>query len=296
VTKDCGVRRMAHAGLAAVTANTSQRRTAATLRILTSLAIAAIFALPLLLLLGAALRVPDAAPPRVFTWWPDAPTLAAFAEAFALVPLARALLNSLLLTLLATPVAVVIASWAGFALTQLPARPRRVAILLFVAAATMPYTAIWLPRFLLFEALGAVGTWWPLWAPALMGGSPLCVLLAYIAARRIPADRIDAARLEGLGWFGTWRQVVAPALARTHLALAVLAALLFWSNFIDPLLYLDGDAQPVAPAMLHALELLGPTQWPVLMAASLVVVLPVLMLVAFISLALPTAGRERSSS
>jgi multiple sugar transport system permease protein len=247
-----------------------------------------LFAAPLLLMLGAALRAPDAAPPRTFAWWPEAPGLAAFAEAFALVPLARALLNSTLLTLLATPVAVVVASWAGFALTRLPARTRRVMIVLFVAAATMPYTAIWLPRFLMFEAVGAVGTWWPLWAPALMGGSPLCVLLAYVAVRRIPADRVDAARIEGLGWLGTWRHVVVPALVGTHLALAVLVALLFWSNFIDPLLYLDGDAQATAPAMLHALELLGPTQWSVLMAASVVVVLPVLALAGFVALLLPT--------
>jgi multiple sugar transport system permease protein len=203
------------------------------------------------------------------------------------VPLARALLNSTLLTLLATPVAVVVASWAGFALTRLPARTRSIMIVLFVAAATTPYTAIWLPRFLMFEAIGAVGTWWPLWAPALMGGSPLCVLLAYVAARRIPADRIDAVRIEGLGWFGAWRHVVVPALRRTHLALAVLVALLFWSNFIDPLLYLDGDAQATAPAMLHALELLGPTQWAVLMAASVIVGLPVLALAGFVSLLLP---------
>ena len=57
-----------------------------------------LFAAPLLLMLGAALRAPDAAPPRTFAWWPEAPGLAAFAEAFVLVPLARALLNSLLLT------------------------------------------------------------------------------------------------------------------------------------------------------------------------------------------------------
>jgi ABC-type glycerol-3-phosphate transport system permease component len=270
----------------------TRTRIAVWVRRLACIAIGVLFAAPLWLMLGSALRAPDAAPLRAFTWWPQAPGFAAFAEAFALVPLAHGLLNSTLLTLLATPVAVVAASWAGFALTRLSARSRRIAILLFVAAATMPYTAIWLPRFLMFEAVGAVGSWWPLWAPALMGGSPLCVLLAYVAARRVPDDRIDAARLEGLGWFGCWRHVVAPALARTHLALAVFAALLFWSNFIDPLLYLDGDAQPTAPAMLHALELLGPTQWPVLMAASLVVVAPVLLLATLVSRLLPAEGHD----
>lgn len=266
--------------------------TGSALRRAAAVATALLFAAPLLLMLGAALRAPEAPPPRSFVWWPDAPGIGAFAEAFALVPLGRALLHSALLTLLATPLAVLVASWAGFALTRLPRGPRHAAILLFIAAATVPYTAIWLPRFLMFEAVGAVGSWVPLWAPALMGGSPLCVLLAYVAARRIPADRIDAARLEGLGWFGVWRHVAAPALARTHLALAVLAALLFWSNFIDPLLYLDGDARPLAPAMLHALELLGPTQWPVLMAASLVVVLPVLLLAALVSWLVPTATHD----
>ena len=64
------------------------------------------------------------------------------------------------------------------------------------------------------------------------------------------------------------------------LAIALLALVLFWSNFIDPLLYLKSETDLTAPAMLHHLELLGPTNWPVFLAGAVVVTLPVI--VAFV--------------
>jgi ABC-type glycerol-3-phosphate transport system permease component len=61
---------------------------------------------------------------------------------------------------------------------------------------------VWIPRFVLFGALNLVGTYAPLVAPALMGGSPLFVLLYVLAFRRIPPDLFEAARMEGIGPVG----------------------------------------------------------------------------------------------
>lgn len=269
----------------------------ALLKLLPALAQAGVlllFVAPLLLMAGASLRAPDRAPPQRFEPWPESPGLAAYAQALDHVPMLEGLARSLLLVTLALPLCLLTASWAGFALTQLGPRLRGAVIAALVAAASVPYTVIWLPRFLLFDAVGAIGSWWPLLAPALMGGSPLYALLYYVAARRIPQEWIDAARLEGLGWLAIWWQVAMPALRRTTLAVAVLAGLLFWGNFLDPLLYLDGRQGLTAPAMLHALELLGPTQWPVLMAGAVLLTLPVLLVAGLIGRALP--GRDDRSS
>lgn len=250
-----------------------------------------VLAAPLLALLSAALRAPDTPMPRSFEWWPADPGFAAFEAAWSLVPFGAALLNSLLVTVAGVALSLLTASWAGFALTQIAARPRRWLLMLLVVAASVPYTVLWLPRFLMFESLGAVGTVWPLIAPGLMGGSPLFVLLLYAAARRIPGEWIDAARVEGLGWLGVWWQVVLPLLRRSHAAVAVLAAALFWGNFLDPLLYLHGDRDTTAPVLLHALELLGPTQWPVLMAGALLLAAPACLFAWLASRWMPSAEK-----
>ena len=101
------------------------------------------------------------------------------------------------------------------------------------------------------------------------------VLLYYVAMRRIPTEMLEAARLEGAGLLRIWWRVVMPLVKPTSAAIALLTVVLFWGNFIDPLLYLRREQQLTAPPMLHALELLGPTNWSVFLAGALVVTLPV---------------------
>ena len=237
----------------------------------------ALFALPLLLMLLAPLRMPGLPPPVGFALWPDAPSLQSFRDAFSLVPLGRSLLNSALVCAIAVPLTLLSASWGGLALVLLQGRSRTLLAGLLLVLAMVPMTAIWIPRFGFFNALGLVGTYVPLVAPALMGGNPLFVLLYFVAMRRIPLEMVEAARLEGAGLLRIWWLVVMPLVKPTSAAIALLAVVSFWGNFIDPLLYLRTEAHLTAPPMLHALELLGPTNWPVFLAGAVVVTLPVVV-------------------
>ena len=85
-----------------------------------------------------------------------------------------------------------------------------------------------------------------------MGGSPLFVLLYIWAFRRVPPELIEAARLEGAGAVGAWWRVGLPLVVPTTVAVATLAFLLFWGDFISPSLYLRhgrlGDADRGAAA------------------------------------------------
>ena len=94
---------------------------------------------------------------------------------------------------------IVTASWAGLAMTLMSGWRRQLLIRALLVLAMVPVTAVWIPRFVLFDALELVGTYAPLVAPALMGGSPLFVLLYFVALRRIPPELFEAARMEGVG-------------------------------------------------------------------------------------------------
>jgi multiple sugar transport system permease protein len=244
-------------------------------RALLLLLVGLLFALPLLLLVTGPLRAPGLPPPTRLQLWPDEPSLQALQLAFSTVPLARALWNSFWVCALAVPLTWLTASWAALALRLVDARTRALLAGTLLVLAMVPVTAIWIPRFIVFSQLGAVGTHLPLVAPALMGGSPLFVLLFWAAMRRIPDEQLEAARLEGAGLLRLWWRVVMPQLRATSTAVALLTVVLFWGNFIDPLLYLRRESQFTAPPMLHALEALGPTNWSVLLAGALVVTLPV---------------------
>lgn len=244
-----------------------------------AVAIAALFVAPLVLLLRESL---------------DPSGLEAYRRAFTWVPLGSSLLNSLLVTTIAVPLTLVVASMAGVGLALAPRERQAAAITVLLLVASIPLTAVWIPRFVMFQAIGAVGTYVPLVAPALAGGSPLFVLLFFLAARRIPGELFEAARLEGLGPLALWWRVALPLIRPTTLAVGLLAAALFWGNFMEAVLYLNSESQLTAPLMLHTLELMGSTQWAVLMAGAAVVTAPVVL--AFLALQGFFAAPEREGS
>ncbi len=239
--------------------------------------VSAVFLVPMLLLVLAPLRPPGLPPPIEFDLWLEQVSLQSFHDAFSLVPLGRALWNSVWVCLVAVPLTLLTASWAGLALVLLEGRARIALGGLLLVLAMVPVTAIWIPRFALFNLLGLVGTQVPLIAPALMGASPLFVLLYFVAMRRIPREVIDAARLEGAGTLRIWWLVVMPLVKPTTAAIGLLAVVAFWGNFIDPLLYLREERDLTAPPMLQSLELLGATNWSVFLAGALVITVPVVL-------------------
>ena len=123
---------------------------------------------------------------------------------------------------LAVPLTLLIASWAGFAMAQLPAARAPALLALAVMLRMVPVTALWLTRFLVLRELGLIDTLWALVAPALMGSSPLFVLLFYWTFRRMPAALFEAARLEGLGPLRIWARIAMPLARPTTVAVALL--------------------------------------------------------------------------
>jgi multiple sugar transport system permease protein len=239
-----------------------------------------LFLLPLVAMLSGSLRPQGLPPPRNVEFIPADPSLGAYETAFTIVPLGRSVLNSLVVATISAPIAVVAASWGGFALAQLGPRGRRRALLFLLLVLMVPVSAIWLTRFAMFKIAGLTDSYVPLIAPAVMGGSPLFVLLYWLAFRRIPSDVVSAARLEGAGPWRVWRAVAMPLVRSTTIAVGLLAFALSWANFIDPLLYLSTEERYTAPLVLRFLEQLGPTNWPVILSGAAIVTLPVAVVFA----------------
>lgn len=244
---------------------------------LTVALVAAVFVIPLIVLVTGSLRVPGLPPPRGVELIPNPASLESFRTAFEIAPMARSMVNSLIVAVFFVPLAVVASSWAGFAiaLSRESLRGRLIALALLLMM--VPVTALWLTRFVIFKAFGMVDTFWPLVLPALLGGSPLAVLLYAYAFGRIPGELFDASRLEGLSPVRIWWRVGLPLVRATTVAVAMLAFLTTWANFIDPLLYLNSEDRFTAPLTLRYLEQLGPTNWPVLLAGAAAVTAPAVL-------------------
>ncbi len=242
-----------------------------------SIAVAAVFLVPLLWVLVAALRAPGTPPPAGIEWLPEAPSLASFERLTSLLPFERYLVNSLLVVAVTVPVTLLVASWAGFAIAQLDDLQRRRLVVIAVGLLLVPATALWLTRYLVFRQLGILDSLAALMAPAFMGSSPLFVLLFYWAFRRLPAELYESARLDGAGAITVWRRVALPLALPTIVAVALLTFLLYWSDFLAPQMYLRSQELYTLPVGLRQLQTLDRTNWPVLMAGSVVLAIPAVL-------------------
>jgi multiple sugar transport system permease protein len=139
----------------------------------------------------------------------------------------------------------------------------------------IPATALIVPRFALFRALGVTDTYVPLVAPALIASSPLYVLVFAWAFRRLPAELYDACRLANLSPLETWWRMAMPLVRPITVGVGVLAFVVSWGNFLDPLVYLYDPDLYTLPLGLRALAELDRTDYPVLLAGAFVATAPV---------------------
>lgn len=231
-------------------------------------AVALIFLLPLVWMVAASLYPPGAPLPTSLQLLPDAPTLRNYGRIWQLIPLGRFTLNSLLVVVMAVPLTLIIASWAGLGMALQPRSRQRFWVLISLAVLMAPGIALWSTRFFIYRFLGWYDTIWALVAPAWMATSPFYVLIFYRAFRRIPGAIYDATRLDGAGVLQLWWLVALPIARPTAVGVAVLSFVFYWGDFISPLLYLRSQSRYTLPVALQLLEQLSRSDWALLMAAA----------------------------
>jgi multiple sugar transport system permease protein len=178
----------------------------------------------------------------------------------------------------AVPLTLFISSLAGFGISQMPDKPRRQLVYLSIALVIVPAAAVWLFRFQILQWLGLFDTLWALVLPAFTGSNPLFVLLFYWTFRRIPGEMFEAARLDGATAVTVWWRLALPLSRPTIVAVTVLTFVMYWSDFISPVLFIFDPQKYTLPVGLQILNQLDRTNWPLLMAGAVVMTLPIIFM------------------
>jgi multiple sugar transport system permease protein len=247
--------------------------------------------LPLGWMLTAALK-PDNVP--VFTFPPEwFPTeyfnLGTFVDALTQPhePYARFALNSLILASVNIVGAVISNSLIAYAFARLEFRGKNVLFAVVLATMLLPAPVLLIPQFLLFFNIGWYGTYngfpagyLPLTVPSFTGNAFFIFLLRQYM-RTIPKELDEAARIDGAGHWTIYWRIVMPLSIPALVVVAVFTFLGVWNDFFGPLLYLDDpDWFTVPLALAREVSTVG-TEWNIVMAATLVAMLPPLIVYAF---------------
>ena len=246
------------------------------------LVVMAVFLAPSVLALLGSLRPVGTTPPTTIDLYPAGADLSNYGELVGRTSLRRQTLNSLLVAVISVPAGTLVASWAGFAIARLPRRAALFLLGLTVVAAMIPVTALLVGRLVLFRLSGVTDMPVPLMAPALIGVSPLLVLLFAWSYFTIPREIYDLAREAGLGPFRTWWHVAMPLRIDAAGVAAAVAFMITWGNFLDPLMYIYDERWFTLPLGLASLAELPPTDQGLMLAAAMFAIAPVL-LTAFVA-------------
>ncbi len=164
----------------------------------------------------------------------------------------------------------------GFSRIEWPGRDK--VFLVVMATMMIPFPVVMVPLFTMFRDLGWIGTLKPLWVPTFFAGAFNVFLLRQFF-RTIPKDLSESAKIDGCSEIRIFWQIILP-LARP--AITVVALFQFmgtWNDFLGPLIYLtDQNDFTLALGLQFFQSKSGGTQWHYLMAASTLVVLPVIAL------------------
>jgi multiple sugar transport system permease protein len=235
---------------------------------------------PLLWMLSASLMPAGEAsvyPPRLV---PSRITLEHYVSLFTRLNLARYLFNSLLIASAITLISLLLNSMAGYAFAKLRFAGRDGIFRMLLSALVVPAQVAMLPLFLMLKQLGLINTWWGVIVPGMTSIFGIFLIRQY--ALSIPDSLLEAARIDGASEFKIYWWVVLPICRPILVTLAVFTFMAAWNDFMWPLIVLTDEAMYTLPVALA--NLLGEhvQDTELMMAGSVLTILPVMILFIFV--------------
>jgi len=213
----------------------------------------------------------NSAPPHLL---PPAITFEHYRTLFARLNLGRYLLNSTIIATTVTVLSLLVNSLAGYAFAKLRFRGRDRAFRILLTGLVVPVQVAMLPLFLMLKEMGFINTYWGVIVPGM--ASIFGIFLVRQYALSIPDDLLDAARIDGASEFRIYRSVVVPSIMPILATLSIWTFLNTWNDFMWPLIVLSDESRWTLPVAIANLVGEHVQDTELMMAGSVITVLPVL--------------------
>jgi multiple sugar transport system permease protein len=218
---------------------------------------------------GAVFRFPPEWIPKPFYWYN-------YKRIFEVLPFGRFYWNSIVTAGSVTILQLVTCSFAGYAFARLRFPGRDTLFLGYLATLMIPGQVVIIPNFILLRTLGWIDTYQALILPNAFSAFGTFLLRQFFLS--LPFELEDAAKIDGCGYFGIYWYVILPLSKPALTSLTVFTWLGQWNNFIWPLIVINSVRMNTLTVGLRTLQGQYNTQWTLLMAGSVLALLPVLAL------------------
>jgi multiple sugar transport system permease protein len=247
------------------------------LRYLLLLGAAVLFLAPLYWMIASSLKPEYDVFARPPIWWPSPPRWQNYVEALTRLPFQRYAINTLIIAVFSVVGYTLSCTVVAYGFARLRAPGKDTLFVLMLATLMLPYPVVMIPQYVIFSELDLVNTFWPLILPAFLG-SPFYIFLLRQFFLQIPPDLEDAARIDGASIPQIIWYIMFP-LARPAMAVVAIFSFQFaWNDFLAPLIFLQDQSKYTLMLGLSFFRSSFQVNWAYLMAASLTIALPVIIL------------------
>jgi sn-glycerol 3-phosphate transport system permease protein len=243
---------------------------------LAMVAVAFVIGLPLLWLLSAAFKETSEIYIVPATWIPNEPILTNFPRAWNAAPFGQYYLNTIFVTVISVAGKLLMAATTAYALVMLRFPGKTFIFALILGALMIPPQVVVVPNYLLFADLGLVNTYTALILPHVP--TAVGTFLMRQAFLALPREILDAARVDGASHLRTLWTIMLPLSMPVLVTFGLLATQDVWNDFLWPLVITNTENMRTLPiGIARLLDSEGNTQWGVVMAGAIYVILPLLI-------------------
>lgn len=205
-------------------------------------------------------------------------TIQNYFETFQAIPFGRYYLNSLIVATATTALQILTASLAAFAFARLRFWGREALFLLYLGTLMIPFQVTMIPNFILTSAryLNMHNSYLGLILPSAFSAFSVFLLRQYFLG--LPLDYDEAARMDGASSWRIWWQVLMPLAGPVLATLAIFNFQAAWNDFLWPLVIIRSQEMRTIPIGLSTFQGQFDTEWHLLMAGSVIALLPVLII------------------
>jgi multiple sugar transport system permease protein len=196
-------------------------------------------------------------------------------DLFERLNLARYLMNSAIIAVSVTAISLIINSMAGFAFAKYRFRGRDKLFRFLLAGLVIPAQVTMLPLFLMLNKMGFINTYMGVMIPGMASIFGIFLMRQYMLS--IPDSLIDAARIDGAGDFMVYWRLVIPLCKPIFVTLAIFTFMGTWNDFLWPLIVMTDDSMYTLPVALANLSLEHVQDTELMMAGSVLTILPVML-------------------
>ncbi|WP_240762517.1 carbohydrate ABC transporter permease [Paenibacillus thalictri] len=242
------------------------------------IAFACLFAFPLIWMISTSLKTLGDIHQIPQTWIPWQPQWGNFTQVFRDAPFNVYIWNTCWYTLVTVFITVFVSSLVAFAFARLRARGKTGLFALVLSTMMIPHEVVMIPQYLIFNKLNWLDSYFPLIVPAIAGSAFLIFLLRqfYMGISR---ELDEAVKIDGGGYFVLYFRIILPLSIPAMITAAILEFMYRWKDLMGPLIYLNTRSNyPLSLGLANFTAAYGQTPWHLLMAASLLAVIPPLVL------------------